>query len=218
MCCLSKRLSKAYDAWERIDAPNTVKHWVSHGVTLPFVDEVPCEGFYVPPYDLNNKEHNFVSKELLSLELRGAVKRVYNKPKCVSPIKCVPKKGGKLRLITDLRLLNDNVDAPHFQNEGINTAANVVHSGDYMCKTDLKDGFFHIPVYEPHQTYLGFEFDNVYYVWCVLPFGLTCSPYYFTKCLRPVVSFLRERPWIDQAVGVKPTDTESPQFFSSERC
>ena len=62
-----------------------------------------------------------------------------------------------------------------------------------MCTTDLKNGFFHIPVNLEHQELLGFNFDQKYYKWTVLPFGHCCSPYFFTKTLRPVISYLRSR-------------------------
>ena len=39
--------------------------------------------------------------------------------------------------------------------------------------------------------YLGFRWRGIYYRWCVLPFGLSCSPYYFGKTLKPVVKHLR---------------------------
>ena len=32
---------------------------------------------------------------------------------------------------------------------------------------------------------------NHYYRWTVCPFGLSCSPYYFYKVLRPVITYLR---------------------------
>lgn len=191
MCRFSRKLADAADAWDRIGASNTVKQWITEGVHLPFAEDTSCEGFYVKPRILNSKESEFVSKELLKLEFIGTIQRVVQRPKCVSQIKFVPKKNGKLRLITDLRLLNEHLDSPHFQCEGINTASKLVKHGDYMCKTDLKDGFFHIPIYQPHQTYLGFEYNGTYYVWCALPFGLCCSPYFFNKCLRPIVTFLR---------------------------
>ena len=76
-------------------------------------------------------------------------------------------KNGKYRLMTDFRLLNRHITTPLFQNEGIHTVSKLVCSGDYLVKTDLKDRFFHIPVYPPHWTYLGFEFQGQWYVWCV---------------------------------------------------
>ena len=43
------------------------------------------------------------------------------------------------------------------------------------------------------RQYLGFQWNNCYFVWNVLPFGLCCSPYYFSKILRPVIIHLREQ-------------------------
>lgn len=193
MCIFSKRLSNAQEAWNRIGVPTTVKRWITEGVQLPFVESKPVDNIYVKPYQLSVKEQDFVVSELQKLECSGAIRRVCERPKCVSPIKCVPKKRGRYRLITDLRVLNESIETPYFQNEGINSVSGIIHNGDYMVKSDLKDGFFHIPVCAEHQTYLGFEFQSVYYVWCVLPFGLSCSPYFFNKCLRPLVTFLRQQ-------------------------
>ena len=41
-----------------------------------------------------------------------------------------------------------------------------------------------------HQTYLGFRWKGVYYSWRVLPFGLSCSAYYFCTLIRPVVEYV----------------------------
>jgi len=118
---------------------------------------------------------------------------VSEKPYCLSPIKCVPKKNNKLRLVTDLRQLNSSLSPPKFKYEDIHTVSSVVESGDHMVSLDLKNGFLHIPIAERDQPFLGFAFRNKFYVWRVCPFGLNCSPYYFYKVLRPVVSFLRQQ-------------------------
>jgi len=194
MCVFSKRLSENIQAWKNIKCSQVVKEWITNGVQLPFtVDCIP--EYQEKNYSFTNKEYDFLSTEIRDLEIKGAIERVPGnvKPHCVSPIKCVPKKSGKLRLITDLRGLNAYVDAPKFSNEGINTVSELVQKGDRFIKTDLKDGFQHIPIHQSCRTYLGFQFRGIYYVWCVLPFGLTCSPYYFHKCLRPIVTFLREQ-------------------------
>ena len=62
-----------------------------------------------------------------------------------------------------------------------------------MCTADSKNGFFHIPVCSEHQELLGFSFEQKYYKWTVLPFGLCCGPYYFNKTLRPVMTYLRAK-------------------------
>lgn len=38
---------------------------------------------------------------------------------------------------------------------------------------------------------MGFSYKNCYDCWKVLPFGLSCSPYYFNKVIRPVITYLR---------------------------
>ena len=50
-------------------------------------------------------------------------------------------------------------------------------------------------IYPPHQTYLGFAWTEnevtKYFCFTVLPFGLTSSPFIFTKLLRPLVKYWR---------------------------
>ena len=60
---------------------------------------------------------------------------------------------------------------------------------------DLKSGYHHIEIFQPHLTYLGFqwEVDGVprYFCFAVLPFGLSTAPYIFTKVCRPLVKLWR---------------------------
>ena len=75
--------------------------------------------------------------------------------------------------------------------EDINTVISVVRPKDYIVTADLQNGFFHVPVHRDHQTLLGFRFKSHYYTWTVLPFRHNCSPFFFSKVLRPVVAYLR---------------------------
>ena len=109
----------------------------------------------------------------------------------MSQISCVPKKNGKFRLVTDLRHINKQSIPPKIKYEDINTVISVVKPKDYIVTSDLQNGFFHVPVHKDHQTLLGFKFRSEYYIWTVLPFGHNCSPYFFSKVLRPVITHLR---------------------------
>ena len=188
---INSRLFEHSEAWARIGAPTTVQAWIREGVHIPFKENLTPDSFCLKQYSLSEKETQFVKSELLQLQAIGAIEQVNYQPYCVSPIKCALKKGGKYRLITDLRQLNAQVDAPTFQHENINTVGQVIEPGDHMVTFDLKNGFFHVPVSPSDQKYLGFQFHRRWYVWKVLPFGLSCSPYYFHKVLRPVVRYLR---------------------------
>lgn len=177
------------EEWENINTPLEIINWIKFGVKIPFNSE-PCE--YVFPNRIHtNKQRHFVNTEVKKLLTSGAIKEVDKKPHCVSSINCVPKKGGKLRLVIDLRPLNEHINCPYYKNEGIDTVCDLVQTGDHFISIDLKDGFHHIPVHEDSQKYLGFEWNGRYYVWLVLCFGLNISPWFFNKVLRPVVEYVR---------------------------
>ena len=57
---------------------------------------------------------------------------------------------------------------------------------------DLKSGYYDVEIFEGHQTYLGFSWKHSnssqmeFYVFTVLPFGLSSAPHEFTKILKPL--------------------------------
>ena len=46
---------------------------------------------------------------------------------------------------------------------------------DFLFKFDLKSGYHHLDIFEPHQKYLGFAWgvggNMSYFVFTVMPFG-----------------------------------------------
>ena len=61
-----------------------------------------------------------------------------------------------------------------------------------MIKFDLKSGYHHVDIFEEHQKFLGFSwnfgFGPEYFVFTVLPFGLSSACNIFTKLLKPLLS------------------------------
>ncbi len=180
------------DAYERIGAPEEVLKWIKYGVKLPF-RTIP--GHYRFPNRLNSdRQRLFVKEKIQELLSSGAIRKLPpgQKPRCINAISTAPKKNGKLRFILDTRAANAHIVTPKFSQEGINVVCDLIQEDDELITVDLRDGFHHVAVHKDYQTYLGMYYDGAYYVWCCLPFGLSCSPYYFNKVLRPVVRFLRE--------------------------
>ena len=66
-----------------------------------------------------------------------------------------------------------------------------------MFSFDLKSGYHHIDIAQEHQTFLGFSWrapdpiKEIFYVFTVLPFGLSSAPYVFTKVLKPLEKYWR---------------------------
>ena len=65
-----------------------------------------------------------------------------------------------------------------------------------MVSFDLKSGYHHVEIHDDHQCFLGFswKFRNDvtrYFVFTVLPFGLSSAPHIFTKVLKPLEKYWR---------------------------
>ena len=135
----------------------------------------------------------FVDFAINSLLHDGAIEKVSHKPHCVSPLGVVPKKDNKLRLVCDLRELNSSCITPKFVYENIDSVLDLVEPGNQFISADLKNGFHHVFVRGEYRKYLGIYWRGAYYQWRVLPFGLSFSPYFFCKILKPVIQYLREQ-------------------------
>ena len=58
---------------------------------------------------------------------------------------------------------------------------------------DLRSGYHHVEIFPDHRKYLAFSRDFgdgrvKYFQFSVLPFGLSSSPYFFTKLLKPLLT------------------------------
>lgn len=62
---------------------------------------------------------------------------------------------------------------------------------------DLKSAYHHIEIFNEHREFLLFSWEmdekTHYYVFNVLPFGLSTAGYIFTKVLREHVKYLRAK-------------------------
>ena len=111
----------------------------------------------------------------------------------LSPIFTIPKKNGDLRLILNLKHLNHFILKVHFKMEGVGLLPDMLMQGDWMVKLDLQEAFFAVPIHPTSQGLLSFVWQGRILSFTCLPFGLTSAPRIFTKLLKPVTAFLRER-------------------------
>jgi len=82
-----------------------------------------------------------------------------------------------------------------FKYEDLRVAMLMFQKGDYLICFDLKSGYHHVDIYEPHRQYLGFSWERrrrtQLYIFTVLLFGLATACYAFTKLLRPLIKYWR---------------------------
>ena len=119
------------NVWKSITSDNIVLDWLSNGVKIDF-SSVPTD-FELQNRTFSKEEHSFVRSEIQSLLSKGCVKKLNSKPKCVSPLSVVPKKGPKkFRLIHDLRLINEKSIAPSLSYEDILTTTSLCEPNDFL--------------------------------------------------------------------------------------
>ena len=122
-------------------------------------------------------------------------------PRYYSRIFLVPKKNGKLRLIIDLSVLNHFVYTQTFKMETQRKVKDAVQLNDWAFSLDLTDAYLHIPIHHRSRKYLRFTLRGRVYQFKALPFGLTTSPFVFTRLMIVIATFLRRaitlHPYLD---------------------
>ena len=187
------RLKRNVKYWESFGCSKHILNLIQNGYILPLIKEV------LPIELKNNKssleETNFVQESIDELLRSKAIVECKTATKVVNPL-TVARKGTKLRLVLDLRHVNQCLELQTCKFEGHETALQFFEKGEWLTSFDLKAGYHHIDIVKEHQELLGFSFldhtgQKRYFKFSVLPFGLKTAGLVFTKVLRELVKVWR---------------------------
>ena len=187
-CGVKGRLSAAVDFWKStLNSPEFAVDIITSGYRLPFA-RYPPQCFLA-----NNRsalQHpQFVSQAICELLENDSIVEHSAPQFCVNPLSVA--KGKKLRLVIDLRDVNNFLVRFKFKYEDLRSLSQVLEEGHWFFTWDLRSGYHHVDICVEHQTYLGFSwrFNGVprYFTFAVLPFGLSSACFCFTKLLQPLV-------------------------------
>ena len=110
--------------------------WIHQAVTgysIHFDSEPPIQSTD-PTYHRTKEEEEALDREIAELITKEAVEEVdFCLARFVSPMFIVPKKGGKWRLVLNLKSLNQYVSKAHFKLEDIRSLKDILHQGDFMA-------------------------------------------------------------------------------------
>jgi len=169
---------------------------VSEGFRLELWRMPPIQSRMPRQFRLVPEHETAISEMVSSLLARGIIHRVPDQAEhhVFAPVFAVEKRGSTaIRPIYDARFLNHFIVKRRFRQETLMTARDLVRPGDFFCKVDLKDAYFHMTVHPSHTPLLAFAWGGVSYRYLSLPFGVSSAPRLFTKLLRPVMGELRKQ-------------------------
>ena len=189
------RLKSHTQFWIDIQTPDFILDCIRDGYKIPFFSTLEPTTFK------NNRSAQahaeFVADAITELISSGRIHQTCKEQLLViSPLSVSVQQTGKKRLILDLRYVNQHVYKQRVKFDDWRTAINFFGKGTYFTKFDLKSGYHHLEIFPDHQPFLGFSWtypdgNTCFYMFSVLPFGLSSAPYIFTKLLRPLIRHWR---------------------------
>ena len=190
------RLKAHFAFWaDALGANDFFLRVIDKGCAIPFIT--------FPPNAFFDNNHSalmladFVLEAIQELILSGSVVQVSSPSHVVNPLSVSVQSGSKKRLILDLRHVNKHIWKETFKFEDIRNGCVYLPFDHFLFKFDLKSGYHHIDILQEHQTFLAFSWVvngvRKFFVFTILPFGLSSAPYIFTKVVRFLVRYWRSR-------------------------
>ncbi|GJS22304.1 reverse transcriptase domain-containing protein [Tanacetum coccineum] len=152
---------------------------------------------------VNPKIHDVIKKEVEKLLDAGLIYPISDSP-WVSPVHCVPKKGGFTvvandeneliltrlvigwRVCIDYRKLNEATRKDHFPLPFMDQMLERLAGNDYYCFLDGFSGYIQIPINPKDQEKTTFTCLYGTFAYLCMPFGLCNAPGTFQRCMLAI--------------------------------
>nr|GFB98685.1 reverse transcriptase domain-containing protein [Tanacetum cinerariifolium] len=159
---------------------------------------------------VNPKIHDVIKQEVIKLLEAGLIYPISDSP-WVSPVHCVPKKGGftvvenedneliPTRLVTgwrvciDYRKLNEATRKDHFPLPFMDQMLEILAGNQYYCFLDDFSGYFQIPIDPKDQEKTTFTCPYETFAYRRMPFGLCNAPGTFQRFMMAIFHDIIEK-------------------------
>ncbi|GJU60307.1 reverse transcriptase domain-containing protein [Tanacetum coccineum] len=221
-------------AWKLSDIKGVSPEFCTHKILM----EEDYEPSVQSQRRVNPKIHDVIKKEVEKLLDAGLIYPISDSP-WVSPVHCVPKKGGMTvitneeneliptRLVTgwrvciDYRKLNEATRKDHFPLPFMDQMLERLAGNEYYCFLDGFSGYFQIPIDPKDQEKTTFTCPYGTFAYRRMPFGLCNAPGTFQRFVQASLGppFLPIDPFRTSKIARPMThllEKETPFFFSEE--
>ncbi|GJW67214.1 reverse transcriptase domain-containing protein [Tanacetum coccineum] len=193
-------------AWKLSDIKGVDPEFCTHKILM----EEDYEPTVQSQRRVNPKIHDVIKKEVEKLLDAGLIYPISDSP-WVSPIHCVPKKGGitvvknddneliPTRLVTgwrvciDYRKLNEATRKDHFPLPFMDQMLERLAGNQYYCFLDGFSGYFQIPIDPKDQEKTTFTCPYGTFAYRRMPFGLCNAPGTFQRCMMAIFHDMIEK-------------------------
>ncbi|GJQ90952.1 reverse transcriptase domain-containing protein [Tanacetum coccineum] len=193
-------------AWKISDIKRIDPHFCTHKILM----EENAKPAVQNQKRVNPKIHEVIKQEVIKLLDAGLIYPISDSP-WVSPVHCVPKKGGitvvtndeneliPTRLVTgwrvciDYRKLNDATRKDHFPLPFMYQMLERLAGNDYYCFLDSFSGYFQIPIDPQDQEKTTFTCPYGTFAYRRMPFGLCNAPGTFQRCMMAIFHDMIEK-------------------------
>ena len=152
--------------------------------------------FSLSPYRVPEKWKEPLQREIEGLLELGVI-RESDSPYS-SPVVCVHKPDGSLRMCTDFRKLNSVTVSDPYPLPRTDELLERASRAKYMSTLDLAKGYYQVPIEEPDRHKTAFITTAGKFEYNVLPFGLKNAPSIFQRLMDRVLKYLpRSTAYID---------------------
>nr|GFB29844.1 reverse transcriptase domain-containing protein [Tanacetum cinerariifolium] len=159
---------------------------------------------------VNPKIHDVIKQEVIKLLEAGLLYPISDSP-WVSPVHCVPKKGGFTvvknedneliptclvtgwRVCIDYRKLNEATRKDHFPLPFMDQMLERLAGNQYYCFLDCFSGYFQIPIDPKDQEKTTFTCPYGTFAYHRIPFGLCNAPGTFQRCMMAIFHDMIEK-------------------------
>ncbi|GJW52525.1 reverse transcriptase domain-containing protein, partial [Tanacetum coccineum] len=193
-------------AWKLSDIKGVSPEFCTHKILM----EEDYEPSVQSQRRVNPKIHDVIKKEVEKLLDAGLIYPISDSP-WVSPVHCVPKKGGMTvitneeneliptRLVTgwrvciDYRKLNEATRKDHFPLPFMDQMLERLAGNEYYCFLDGFSGYFQIPIDPKDQEKTTFTCPYGTFAYRRMPFGLCNAPGTFQRCMLAIFHDMVEK-------------------------
>ena len=119
-----------------------------------------------------------------------------------SPLVCVPKKSGGIRITVNYQKLNKVTEIPQIAIPGVDEVLDTLGGGSVFSVFDLFSGFTQLTIHPDTIPLTAFCTPNGLYEWLRMPQGAAGAPAWFVSVMRLVTAGLDNiRMYLDDAIG-----------------